>query len=60
MWSPWREYFGPLLFIIYMNDLLSSITICKTLLFIDNTKICNSIHDLHDITVLQRDSNIVF
>ena len=44
IWGSPREYFGtPILFIIYMNDLSSCVTISKTLLFIDDTKLYNTV-----------------
>ena len=46
---------GPLLFIIYMNDLPSCATISKTLLFIDDTKIYNTVCSPGDISLFQND-----
>ena len=46
---------GPLLFIIYMNDLPSCLTISKTLLFIDDTMIYNTVCSPGDISLFQND-----
>jgi len=57
-WSSPREYSGPLLFIIlyiYMNDLPSCLTVSKSLLFIDDTKIYNVASNPPDTAALQRD-----
>ena len=42
---PQGSTLGPLLFIIYKNDLPSCVTISKTLLFVDDTKIYNTVHN---------------
>ena len=46
---------GPLLFIIYMNDLPSCVTINRTLLLVDDTKIYNTVHNPEDISAFQND-----
>ena len=46
---------GPLLFIIYMNDLPSCVTVSRTLLFVDDTKIYNTVHNSEDISAFQND-----
>ena len=56
IWGSPMEYFGtPILFIIYMNDLPSCVTISKTLLFIDDTKIYNTVCSPGDISLFQND-----
>ena len=56
IWGSPREYFGiPILFIIYMNDLPSCVTISKTLLFIDDTKIYTTVCSPGDISLFQND-----
>ena len=56
IWGSPREYFGTsILFIIYMNDLPSCVTISKTLLFIDDTKIYNTVCSPGDISLFQND-----
>ena len=50
---PQGSTLGPLLFIIYMNDLPSCVTISKTLLFIDDTKMYNTVCSPGDISAFQ-------
>ena len=52
---PKGSILGPLLFIIYMNDFPSCVTISKTLLFIDDTKIYNTVCSPGDISLFQND-----
>ena len=52
---PQGSILGPLLFIIYMNDSPSCVTISKTLLFIDDTKIYNTVCSPGDISAFQND-----
>ena len=52
---PQGSILGPLLFIIYMNDLPSCVTISKTLLFVDDIKIYNTVHNSEDISAFQND-----
>ena len=52
---PQESILGPLLFIIYTNDLPSCVTISKTLLFIDDTKIYNTVCSPGNILVFQND-----
>ena len=52
---PQGSILGPLFFIIYMNDLLSCVTVSKTLLFVDDTKIYNIGYDSEDILAFQND-----
>ena len=55
IWGSQGSILGPLLFIIYMNDLPSCVTISKTLLFIDDTKIYNAVCSPGDISLFQND-----
>ena len=46
---------GPLLFLIYINDLPSAVTSSKLLLFADDAKCYKTVHNLPDIHSLQLD-----
>ena len=46
---------GPLLFLIYINDLPLAVTSSKLLLFADDAKCYKTIHNLPDIHSLQLD-----
>ena len=51
--APQGSILGSLLFIIYMNNLPSCVTVSKTLLFVDDTKIYNTVHNSEDISAFQ-------
>ena len=46
---------GPVLFLIYMNDLPAVTTVSKSLLFVDDTKCFNHVSNTDDPTILQCD-----
>jgi len=54
LWSSPREYSGTLT-VYYIYDLPSCLTVSKSLLFIDDTKIYNVASNPQDTTALQRD-----
>ena len=50
-----RSIVGPMLFIIYINDMPPTCQFSKTFLFADNAKLCKSIPYVTDFTLLQHD-----
>ena len=57
---PQGSILGPVLFVIYINDLSSSITYSNLLKFADNVKCYKTIHSLHDSHCLQLDVVTLF
>ena len=52
---PQGSIIGPLLFLIYINDLPPAVTSSKVTLFADDAKCYKSIYNLSDIHLLQLD-----
>ena len=55
---PQGSILGPLLFIIYMNNLPACLSMSKSLLFIDDTKIYNIATNPQDHAALQNDLDL--
>ena len=56
---PQGSVLGPLLFIIFINDLSDQLTYSKIFTFADDTKLVLPINSANDKTLLQRDLNSV-
>ena len=56
---PLGSVLGPLLFNIFINDIGSGIK-SSILVFADDTKLCNGITSLQDVSNLQSDLNALF
>ena len=56
---PQGSVIGPLLFILYINDLNNFITHSKLLTFADDTKVITPIHSFNDTMLLQNDLNTI-
>jgi hypothetical protein len=54
---PQGSHLGPLLFVLYINDITDCIKNSKMLLYADDTKIFRFIKNIDDCTVLQSDLN---
>ena len=55
---PQGSHLGPMLFILYINDISKSLK-CNHLLFADDMKLYQNISAIQDAHTLQRDSNLV-
>ena len=57
---PQGSLLGPLLYIIYINDVFDTIKVAKPFTYADDTKLLMAIHDSFDNVSLQEDLNQVF
>ena len=55
MWCPSRFIFGPLLFILYVNDIINVSQLVNLILFADDTDMFNSDNDLTSLIVKAND-----
>ena len=56
---PQGTVLGPILFVLYINDLLDSISYSKGFSFADDTKLIGAIREMSSVGLLQNDLNIV-
>ena len=56
---PQGSILGPLLFIIYMNDLPECLSVAESLMFVDDTKCYMNINSLPDNFILQNELNLI-
>lgn len=54
---PQGSHIGPLLFILFINDLVQSLTFCKCLIYADDVKLFYRVNCLVDMSRFQRDLN---
>jgi hypothetical protein len=58
---PQGSILGPLLFIIYIDDMITSISANSNIyLYADDSKVCRSINHVNDCVTLQRDLNLLY